>query len=109
MNPPFQDRHYEFRAYQDFMHAIPADMRHLPVYITETDQDVSWLNQNIGWVQRAYGEIDYWNRQPGNQQIRSLVLYRWPKIDRWYIEGKGRRDRGLSGRAGPRLPLASAV
>ncbi len=88
MNPPFQDRHYEFRAYQDFMHAIPADMRHLPTYITETDQDVSWLNRNIEWVQRAYGEIDYWNRQPGNQQIRSLILYRWPKIDRWYIEGK---------------------
>ncbi len=88
MNPPFQDRHYEFRAYQDFMNAIPADMRHLPVYITETDQDVAWENANIGWVQRAYGEIDYWNRQPGNQQIHALVLYRWPQIDKWYIEGK---------------------
>jgi len=88
MNPPFQNRHYEFRAYQDFMNAIPADMRHLPVYITETDQDVPWYNANIGWVQRAYGEIDYWNRQPGNQQIHALVLYRWPQIDKWYIEGK---------------------
>jgi len=88
MNPPFQNRHFEFRAYQDFMHAIPTDMRHLPVYITETDQDVPWLDQNIGWVQQAYGEIDYWNRQPGHQQIRSLVLYRWPRFDKWYIEGK---------------------
>lgn len=89
MNAPFQDRHYEFRAYQDFMQVIPATMRHLPVYITETDQDVPWLDANIGWVQQAYGEIDWWNRQPGNQQIRALVLYRWPRIDKWYIEGKG--------------------
>lgn len=89
MNAPFQDRHYEFRAYQDFMYAIPVTMRHLPVYITETDQDVAWLDANIGWVQQAYGEIDWWNRQPGNQQIRALILYRWPRIDKWYIEGKG--------------------
>lgn len=88
MNPPFQNRHYEFRTYQDFMNAVPRDMRHLPAYITETDQDVPWYNANIGWVQRAYGEIDFWNRQPGNQQIRSMILYRWPRIDRWYIEGK---------------------
>jgi hypothetical protein len=88
MNPPFDNRHYEFRAYQDFMLAIPEDMRQLPVYITETDQDVAWLDRNNGWVQRAYGEIDWWNRQEGNQQIRSLILYRWPKIDKWYIEGK---------------------
>ena len=88
MGPPFQNYHYEFRAYRDFMAAFPASMRHLPVYITETDQDVAWHDQNHGWIQRAYGEIDAWNRQPGNQQIRSLILYRWPKIDKWYIEGK---------------------
>lgn len=88
MDPPFQNRQYNFRAYRDFMNAIPASMRHLPAYITETDQDVAWLNQNNGWVQRAYGEIDWWNKQPGNQQIRSLVLYRWPPADRWVIEGK---------------------
>lgn len=89
MNPPFADRRFEFRAYQDFMNAIPAAMRTLPVYITETNQDVPWLDQNIAWVQRAYGEIHWWNQQPNNQQIRALVLYRWPVIDRWFIEGKG--------------------
>lgn len=88
MNAPFGDRYYEFRAYMDFMNAIPTNMRTLPVYITETNQDVPWLNQNIAWVQRAYGEIDWWNRQPTNQQIRTLLLYRWPPIDRWVIEGK---------------------
>ncbi len=89
MNPPFADRRFEFRAYMDFMNAIPATMRSLPVYITETNQDVPWLNQNTAWIQRAYGEIDWWNRQPNNQKIRALVLYRWPLIDRWVIEGKG--------------------
>lgn len=89
MNPPFADRHFEFRAYQDFMNAIPAAMRTLPVYITETNQDVPWLDQNTLWIQRAYGEIDWWNRQAHTQKIRALVLYRWPQIDRWFIEGKG--------------------
>lgn len=88
MDPPFQNRQFNFRAYRDFMNAVPASMRHLPAYITETDQDVPWLDQNNGWVKRAYGEIDYWNKQPGNQQIRALILYRWPPRDRWVIEGK---------------------
>ena len=88
MNPPFDAYHWHFRAYQDFMHAIPADMRHLPVYITETDQgDIPWQNANTGWVKRAYQEIDRWNRtQP--QKIRALILYRWSRADKWYIEGK---------------------
>ena len=84
----FQDRRFEFRAYRDFMHGIPQNMRHLPVYITETDENIPWVDQNSGWVQQAYGEIDAWNRQQGNQQIRSLILYRWPRRDRWVIEGK---------------------
>jgi murein DD-endopeptidase MepM/ murein hydrolase activator NlpD len=89
MNPPFANRRFEFRAYQDFMNAVPAAMRTLPVYITETNQDVVWLDRNIGWVQRAYGEINWWNQQAGNQKIRALVLYRYPPIDRWVIQGKG--------------------
>ena len=88
MNPPFHKQQYNFRTYRDFMNAVPASMRHLPAYITETDQDVPWMDENNGWVKRAYGEIDAWNKQPGNQQIRALILYRWPRIDRWVIEGK---------------------
>ncbi|MCO6451725.1 MAG: N-acetylmuramoyl-L-alanine amidase [Caldilineales bacterium] len=87
MAAPFQNRHYHFRAYQDFMRAIPSNMRNLPVYCTETDQDEAWQNENKGWVQRAYGEIDYWNKN-NPQQIRALILYRWPRYDKWYIEGK---------------------
>jgi len=88
MNPPFDAYHWHFRVYQDFMHAIPNTMRHLPVYITETDQgDDPWNNANTGWVKRAYQEIDNWN-QNNPQKIRALILYRWPKLDKWYIEGK---------------------
>jgi murein DD-endopeptidase MepM/ murein hydrolase activator NlpD len=89
MNPPYNNRRYHFRTYQDFMQAVPADMRHLPAYISETDQDDPWLDANNGWVQRAYAEIDRWNRQPNQQQIRSLLLYRWLDYDRW---GLGRKN-----------------
>ena len=88
MNPPFQNRRYEFRTYMDFMTAIPFKYRDLPVYITETDQDQAWLDSNNGWIQEAYNQINAWNSRTENQQIHSLILYRWPKIDKWYIEGK---------------------
>jgi hypothetical protein len=88
MDPPFQNYHYNLRCYRDFMQAIPQELRRLPVYITETDQDDPWENANRGWVQNAYKEIDAWNSQAGNQQIRALVLYRWPQIDKWHIKGK---------------------
>lgn len=88
LGPPFQSRHAQFRAFQDFMHAVPANMRHLPAYITEVDQIAPWENRDSGWVQRAYAEVDAWNQQPGNQPIRAMLLYRWPRLDRWHIEGK---------------------
>ena len=84
----FPQHHYHFLAYRDFLQAIPHNMRQLPVYITETDQVSAWEDVNRGWVQAAYAEIDGWNRNPGNQKIRGLFLYRWPQVDRWYIEGK---------------------
>ncbi|MBN1582838.1 MAG: N-acetylmuramoyl-L-alanine amidase [Anaerolineae bacterium] len=88
MNPPFQNYHYHFRSYRDFMEATPPDFRNVPVYITETDEDEEWENANRGWVQNAYKEINDWNTTPGNQQIRALILYRWPHFDKWYIDGK---------------------
>lgn len=88
MNAPFQNRFFNFQSYRDFMNAIPAADRTLPVYITETDQDVPWLDENNGWVQAAYSDINGWNQQPNAQQIRALVLYRWPPYDQWYIQGK---------------------
>ena len=46
MGTPFQSYHREFRAYRDFMAAVPTSMRHLPVYITETDQIEPWTDRN---------------------------------------------------------------
>jgi N-acetyl-anhydromuramyl-L-alanine amidase AmpD len=89
-DPRFTNRRFHFRAYMDFMAAIPSAMRGLPVYITETNQgDQAWENNNTGWVRAAYGEIDRWNRTNA-QKIRNLLLYRWPQVpgDRWGIEGK---------------------
>jgi hypothetical protein len=36
----------------------------------------------------AYAEINAWNNLPTKQKIRALILYRWPKYDPWYIDGK---------------------
>ncbi|MEA3335926.1 MAG: peptidoglycan recognition family protein [Chloroflexota bacterium] len=88
MEAPFADRHYHFRVYQDFLAAVPLNMRHLPAYITETDQDQAWQNENSGWVRKAYGEINRWNKDEGHQQVRALVLFRWRRKDKWYIEAK---------------------
>lgn len=89
----FANRRWHFRVYQDFLGAIPPNMRHLPVYITESNQgDDAWKNENTGWVRAAYGEIADWNSKAAasTPKIRSLILYRYPKIgqDRWYITGK---------------------
>jgi len=89
LSPPFDNDHFEFRCYRDFMNAIPQDMRRLPVYITETDENEPWENINRGWVRNAYREINDWNADRDNQQIRALALYRWPRYDKWYIDSKG--------------------
>ena len=96
LTPPFQVYHVHFRAFTDFMNAVPEEMRHLPVYMTEAGQSQPWADRNDGWIQRAYAEIDGWNRASTgpsnnsipNQKIRAMILYRWPRIDKWYIEGK---------------------
>lgn len=88
MGAPFEHRRAMFRTYIDFMEAIPERFRHLPVYITETDQNQPWRDDNVGWVQAAYAEIDRWNSEPSRQKIRCLALYRWQRYDQWHIQGK---------------------
>ena len=83
MGPPYQDRHYNFMAYRDFLAVVPQHLRHLPVYITETDPDMPWKDENNGWVQNAYGDINWWNEQEGTQKIQALCLYRWDNYDQW--------------------------
>ncbi len=95
MDPPYQAYHWHFRAYRDFMAAIPQALRNRPVYITEADQYGAWHDQNSGWVRNAYQEIDTWSRQPGQQPIQALILYRWivgnphdPQEVGWAISNK---------------------
>jgi hypothetical protein len=70
------------------LEAIPKDLRSLPAFITEFNPTGGWLDVNNGLVVRAHEEIVEWNADPAHQQIRSLILYRWWKCDRWHIEGK---------------------
>lgn len=88
MNPPYQSRFYNFRAFEDFMRRIPLKYKHVPVYITETNQYDPWLNQNNGWVKNAYDIIDMWNRERSNQKIYCLCLYRWNEYDKWNLKSK---------------------
>jgi hypothetical protein len=88
MGAPFTDRLYNFRCYRDFLHAVPEELRALPAFVTEANPTDGWQDANNGWVLRAYEEVNAWNALPDHQQIRSLILYRWWKCDRWYIEGK---------------------
>ena len=75
-----------FRMYRDFMNAIPANLRGLPAFITETDATEAWWNSNIHWVANACQEINDWNHS-GHQVIRSVCLYRWC-CDYWNIYNK---------------------
>jgi len=84
----YPDCYNGFRAYRDFLGAVPAVMRGLPVYVTETDQIDPWVDANSGWVKNAYDEINDWNGTVGNQTIHCLALYRWENYDRWVISGK---------------------
>jgi murein DD-endopeptidase MepM/ murein hydrolase activator NlpD len=87
MGFPYDEYSSGFLAYRDFLAAVPAILRALPVYITETDQLDPWLDANNGWVQQAYAEINNWNWQ-GGQGIYCLALYRWQNYDQWGFQDK---------------------
>lgn len=73
---PFQANHWQFRAYRDFLGVVPAALRIAPVFITES-QHLPWENRDVGWIQRAFSEINAWNANPANQPIQALCLFRW--------------------------------
>ena len=88
MNPPFDDRFFNFPAYIDFLTATPPKYQGLPFYITETDQVNSWANINQGWIQSAMEEIDFWNSGNQPQKVHALCIYRTNKDDQWSIASK---------------------
>ncbi len=77
MDAPHQNRHAHFRAYRDFLLALPTRFRALPVFITETSPRNGWRDANVGWIQAAYREINDWNADPAHQPIQALALFRW--------------------------------
>lgn len=89
MDAPYSAYFNGFRSYLDFLAAVPAELRHLPVHITEANGNGPWPDSNTGWVQAAYAEIDRNNRLASTQKIYSLCLFRWPKFDTaWQFETK---------------------
>ena len=79
--PGYTHLRYQFRSYVDFMNTIPEELRSLPVYLTETDQNLEWKDEpGSQWVQTAYQEINRWNSESANQPIQALILYRWPLV-----------------------------
>jgi hypothetical protein len=90
---PYQNNFRGFLAYQNFMNAVPAGMRKLPVYLTETQPLINdapnWLNANSGWVTAAFAEINRWNSISSNQPIQALTLFRWLNTDpQWCFSNK---------------------
>ena len=85
MDAPFQHHYYEFRTYQDYLRAIPDDLRHKPSYITEANGNGPW--QAVGLMPAMLGEIDAWN-QSGTQKIHAVIFYRYPRYDTFFIEGR---------------------
>lgn len=92
MGAPYDHWHSGFRAYRDFLEAIPINKRHLPIYITETNPGANgqpWKDENTGWVQAAYAEVDAWNQSHSDRIIRCLALYRYDTADLWTFKHKG--------------------
>jgi len=95
MESPFNGYQSGFKAYIDFANAVPEHLRYLGFYISETnpgaarkpDED-GWDNEDTGWCTAAMREIQSWNKSCPEQPCRALVYYRWPVIDKWWMDGK---------------------
>jgi murein DD-endopeptidase MepM/ murein hydrolase activator NlpD len=86
MDRPFQNHFYEFYTYRDYCLAIPPELRYLPVYLTEANGNGPW--QAVGLMPAMLQEIDSWNHSK-LPKIHSVIFYRYPRYDQFYIEGRG--------------------
>ncbi len=89
---PFANWHWQFRTYRDFLAVVPNALRRRPALITEA-QHLPWENNNVGWIQKAYAEINAWNADPAQQPIQALCLFRWQKSDDAVQAGWGMSDK----------------
>jgi hypothetical protein len=86
MEPPFQGRLSEFRAYRDTLGAMPTWAHGLPCYMTEANPLDGW--QATGVMPAMLEEISDWNGDAHLQPIQCVCFYRYPEYDRWHIASK---------------------
>lgn len=96
-----QQLYFSFYVYKDWVDlGIPASLRHLPLYATESNGIHYWSgghperpgsHYEPGWIQEVYAEIDRYNRTAaatGRNVFRAVNLYRWCRwCDGWNIDG----------------------
>lgn len=90
MGPPLSGQYNSFRTYRDALSVVPSSMKRLPAFITETNTltEMGWPDKASGLIPAIYDEIDMWNKATGTQKVFCVCMYRYPKYDQWYIEGK---------------------
>lgn len=82
MDPPYAHRYAGWETLWEYMQVIPRAFRRLPVMVTEANGNGPWPANNTVWITTMYEQINNWNAQPGNQQIRAACLFRWLPDDR---------------------------
>ncbi|MCL4488988.1 MAG: N-acetylmuramoyl-L-alanine amidase [Chloroflexi bacterium] len=102
MDAPYQNYHYNLRAYRDFLGVVPPSCQSLPVFITESEpvDPTWWQDANTGWVQALYKEIDDWNSNSSNQAVQAVCVSRWK-------DGDDRRS--LADKPGVQADFAAAM
>lgn len=85
---PFAGRRRGFRAYLDFIHAIPTRFHHLPVFITELSRLEPWGNDDNGWTGTALADIQAHNRTRIQNPVRCAALYTWNGESPWTLRDK---------------------
>jgi hypothetical protein len=91
MGGEFGHLHDGFRAYRDFLEAIPDELAYLPIYITETNPGANgdpWRDEDTGWVTAAHDEINDWNQARVGREVRCLAIYRHDTADVWTFKHK---------------------
>jgi len=86
MNAPFEKYDYNFLSFRDWFQVIPLTWEDRLFLITETDQNDPWLNQNNGWLQKAYQTVDDWNHI-SPFVVSGMLPYRL-KDDKWEFASK---------------------
>jgi hypothetical protein len=93
MNPPYQHRNFSFAVLYEQIKAIPNELKHLEIHITEANGDGPWSENHSGrWAQTFYHKIEEWNRN-NQQKILSGILFRYNSHDaKWHIDDRSLND-----------------